>query len=97
LARPIPHDDNLRSQYYAVRNIAVSNRENMERLRYRMAHEWLGHTGRDPAGAAALWYRPPTSSQYVPRHSRLLTSEASVNVPAAAQAARRLSTRRGGA
>jgi predicted glycosyltransferase involved in capsule biosynthesis len=99
LARPIPHDDSLRSQFYAVRNIMVSNRENMNRLRQRMAHEWLGHTHRDPAGAAQLWYRPPASSQYLPRHGRLNTSEASVNPTSAtlnAQLGRRLQPRRGG-
>jgi predicted glycosyltransferase involved in capsule biosynthesis len=95
LARPINHDDTLRSQFYAVRNIAISNRENMERLRYRMYHEWVGKSHRDPAGAAPLWYRPPASSQYLPRKTRLVTSEASSVLPVTAQSARRLSTRHG--
>ena len=77
LARPIPHDDSLRSQFYAVRNITISNRENMDRLRYRMTHEWLPQSHRDPAGAAPLWYRPPATlsirtAPNTPDHERSL-------------------------
>jgi hypothetical protein len=96
LARPIPHDDSLRSQFYAVRNITISNRENMDRLRYRMTHEWLPQSHRDPAGAAPLWYRPPATSQYAPRRIRLTTSEASTSLSVGAQSGRRVSSRRGG-
>ncbi len=52
LASPIPHDNVLRTQYYQETSIFASNRQNMERVRNKIAY-WGGA----PAGAERLWFR----------------------------------------
>lgn len=61
LTHPIPHDDNLRSQFYGERNIIVSNHGNLQRTRQLIAGDWMGRLVRDVSGAGPLWYRPPRS------------------------------------
>lgn len=99
LTRPIQHDDSLRSQFYTTRNILVSNQANMERLRYRMNHEWIFQSTRDPAKAAPLWFcakrQPPLGRAGWPER-RYWSKEAQVTLPVSAQIGRRLPTRREG-
>jgi hypothetical protein len=94
LARPIQHDDSLRSQFYTARNIQASNQANMERLRHRMSHEWVFQSNRDPAKAAPLWFC--TKQKYSnPRGERRVFAEgASTVLPVAAQSGRRFTVRR---
>jgi hypothetical protein len=94
LAQPILHDDSLRSQFYTVRNITVSNRENMDRLRHIIAKEWLGRCKRELSSAGPLWYRPPFVPRVAPQKSRLNHQEPHPTLPLAAPSRARLPTRR---
>jgi hypothetical protein len=57
LARPIPHDNLLRSQFYEERDIAASNTRNIDRIYYKIRNEWRGRLKRDLAGSERLWYK----------------------------------------
>src|SRR5262249_18480178 len=60
LARPIPHDDALRTEFYETRDIYASNRNAMQRIHRKLA-QWKGLHARDLAGTAPLWGLPSFS------------------------------------
>jgi hypothetical protein len=94
LARPIQHDDSLRSQFYTARNIQASNQANMERLRYRMSHEWVFQSTRDPANAAPLWFVTKQKPSKPRVERRFVSQENSTALPVTAQSGRRFAARR---
>ena len=56
LARPLPHDDVLRSKFYDEPDIAASNRRNMARIQHKIDHEWQGRLKHTLASSSRLWF-----------------------------------------
>jgi GT2 family glycosyltransferase len=83
LARPIPHDNALRSQFYEERDIASSNTRNIDRIYHKIRNEWRGRLKRDLAGSERLWYKRGWSN-------RLDLARTEIAEPAVDEGARRI-------
>jgi GT2 family glycosyltransferase len=57
LARPLPHDNTLRTQFYDEPNIMASNAANMARIKDRLRREWVGRMVNRVEDAERLFYQ----------------------------------------
>jgi hypothetical protein len=57
LTRPIPHDDRLRTRFYAEHDLLSSNTANMARIHAKLHGEWRGRMRKSPSAAARLWFK----------------------------------------
>jgi hypothetical protein len=57
LTNPIPHGNDLRTQFYGEQNIATSNGHNMTRVHNKLAYEWKGRMVRNVSDADRLWFQ----------------------------------------
>jgi hypothetical protein len=61
LVTAIPHDNHLRTRFYATQSPAESNARNMTRTRNKVWHEWAGRRVRAVEHAERLWFHGTAS------------------------------------
>jgi hypothetical protein len=59
LLQPMPHDDRLRTSFYEQKDVRISHRENLRRVREKITIEWAGRCVRELSDAARLCCGPP--------------------------------------
>jgi hypothetical protein len=78
LARPMEHDDSLRTRFYAQDDIHDSNRRNMMRVYRKIETEWKPRLRKPLESAARLWYHGGSNGggQRLPKSSHSLGRDA---------------------